>query len=41
MIFEDHKDRKRSDAVPDGGRGDTQTARAEYLPKVSESTGSS
>lgn len=40
MIFEDHKDRKRSDAVSDGGRGDTQTARAEYLPKVSGSTGS-
>ena len=41
MIFEHHKDRKRSDAVSDAGGGDTQKARAEYLPQVSGSTGSS
>ncbi len=41
MIFEDHKDRRQKNAVSEGGRGDTQKARAEYLPQVSGSTGSS
>tara|TARA_R110002012_G_scaffold72552_1_gene185285 strand:- start:821 stop:1009 length:189 start_codon:yes stop_codon:yes gene_type:complete len=41
MIFEDHKDRRQKNAVSEGGGGDTQKARTEYLPQVSGSTGSS
>jgi len=41
MIFEDHKDRRQKNVVSEGGGGDTQKARAEYLPQVSGSTGSS